>query len=598
MASPAAGSPRFVIFVLLCIVCATFAKNVDTSRYKRQDADRKSCNSMQYLLAETGMSSVKNEKGPICNGECCDSDTELYLTRQGQKDLSEILSHNSKSLLGPISRAAGVLKYHVRELTQISENKTLVMFSQLYRNMPLLSKEVLHILYRDIREYIRIEPQKDKPATGPEDIVRTVERFFTDLFPVAFLAQLNEPTKGDFNDRYKQCLKENMEEISPFGNFPKEIANSLSKSLEATRLLLQAFDIGMEVLNTTDKLIISDHTGGSTECHSALLKMMYCSKCQGFRNSKPCSGYCLNVLRGCTSKYVAELDLPWSSYVEGIESLVNAIKRTSNSDVNVDMAIRNLESQIPAAIMHLMERQAEIVKKVKINCKMPVFLEEGHSTVEATTIASIMKNRVSPTKSYPHFPEAHFSSFLSTMSKTKGFYADLADTLCGEETFADQRDKKCWNGERIGEYTKTIVGSAKDMQKYNPEVKQQSSLQQVDPTIANLVDKLRHVHHMAVSSLGPNYTEDYMQRDGVDGSGSGNGPDIGDDEDDTTRGSGSGNGPIEPEETVPRTHATGDTVGVAVNQPTSVRTSGSCCIAPAITLSTIITMVLALLLRY
>lgn len=51
---------------------------------------------------------------------------------------------------------------------------------------------------------------------------------------------------------------------------------------------------------------------------------------------------------------------------------------------------------------------------------------------------------------------------------------------------------------------------------------------------------------MAVSSLGPNYSDaDYMQRDGVDGSGSGGGPDFEDEEreDDYVRGSGSGDGP-------------------------------------------------------
>lgn len=51
---------------------------------------------------------------------------------------------------------------------------------------------------------------------------------------------------------------------------------------------------------------------------------------------------------------------------------------------------------------------------------------------------------------------------------------------------------------------------------------------------------------MAVSSLGPNYSDaDYMQRDGVDGSGSGSGPDFEDEEreEDYMRGSGSGDGP-------------------------------------------------------
>ncbi|RZB38777.1 Glypican domain containing protein, partial [Asbolus verrucosus] len=84
------------------------------------------------------------------------------------------------------------------------------------------------------------------------------------------------------------------------------------------------------------------------------------------------------------------------------------------------------------------------------------------------------------------------------------------------------------------------------MQRYNPEVKPMTNLQNVDPRVADLVDKLRHVHHMAMSSIGSSGTEvDYMQRDGVDGSGSGNGADIDDNEEEyNTRGSGSGNGAL------------------------------------------------------
>jgi hypothetical protein len=45
-------------------------------------------------------------------------------------------------------------------------------------------------------------------------------------------------------------------------------------------------------------------------------------------------------------------------------------------------------------------------------------------------------------------------------------------------------------------YTKTVVDVGLDMQKYNPEVKPMTNLQNVDPRVADLVDKLRHVHHV------------------------------------------------------------------------------------------------------
>lgn len=43
-----------------------------------------------------------------------------------------------------------------------------------------------------------------------------------------------------------------------------------------------------------------------------------------------------------------------------------------------------------------------------------------------------------------------------------------------------------------------MVAAGPDMQKYNPEVKLTSTnLQNVDPRVANLADKLRHVHQVS-----------------------------------------------------------------------------------------------------
>ncbi len=47
------------------------------------------------------------------------------------------------------------------------------------------------------------------------------------------------------------------------------------------------------MINTTDHLQLS------RECKRGLLKMTYCPHCQGLTRSRPCMGYCLNVLRGC-----------------------------------------------------------------------------------------------------------------------------------------------------------------------------------------------------------------------------------------------------------------------------------------------------------
>lgn len=119
--------------------------------------------------------------------------------------------------------------------------------------------------------------------------------------------------------------------------------------------------------------MMEEDTKSNAECHEALMKMTYCPKCIGIEGkSRPCSGYCLNVLRGCLSKYVAELDSPWNGYVEVIERLVNAMKQHNNEvGVNADAVIKGLDTRISEAIMYAMERSKEIDGRVSyqsLNC--------------------------------------------------------------------------------------------------------------------------------------------------------------------------------------------------------------------------------------
>lgn len=214
--------------------------------------------------------------------------------------------------------------------------------------------------------YVQINTTQNSYSTSNVDIIDSVNKFFTDLFPLVY-HHIGSLTK-DFSVEYKHCLKQHITDIQPFGDKPRQISQSLSKSLEATRLLLQAFDIGVEVLNATGSLIAEENGKNNAQCHDALLKMNYCPKCLGFKmRAKPCTGYCLNVMRGCLTKYVAELDSPWNGYVEGIEHLVTAMKQHNNeAGVNAGAVIKDLDTRISEAIMHAMEKGTEIDSRVSV----------------------------------------------------------------------------------------------------------------------------------------------------------------------------------------------------------------------------------------
>uniref|UniRef100_T1INB6 PNPLA domain-containing protein n=1 Tax=Strigamia maritima TaxID=126957 RepID=T1INB6_STRMM len=105
---------------------------------------------------------------------------------------------------------------------------------------------------------------------------------------------------------------------------------------------------------------------------------------------------------------------------------------------------------------------------------------------------------------------------MRNLSPSKNFFSALADTLCSDDNLGVRSDTNCWNGEGIGEYTKTLVGFGMSAQKYNPEME---SVQTMDEKIAQLVDKLKHIRQVISSRTNPVTPE----ADSVmnDGSGSG-----------------------------------------------------------------------------
>lgn len=491
-------------------------------------------------------------KGNICGGQCCSPDSELLLRKQGQEVFADMLRHKSRTLQGLLNSTATSLQEHILAMTSRSENKTAELFLKLFQGHSVHATDTINALYTDIRQYVLINSSQDAYENSNTAISTSVSRFFANIFPLMYHRIGGTPDK-DFTVEYKNCLKETMGKIKPFGTIPTQVAESLSKALAAARLLLQALGVGVEVLNATDTLIIAENGRGNAECHDALMRMSYCPKCMGLKEeTKPCSGYCMNVMRGCLTKYVVDLDAPWNGYVEGIERLVTAMKQHNNeAGVNVDTLIKELDNRISEAIIYAMENEKDIDVKVKRACGVVQLSDREDPSMIPTEIEE--KTSMLPAKQYSSSSENLMLNFLNYIVKSRGFYSALADNLCQDESFAERKDEHCWNGERIGGYTKTIADPSLDTQKYNPEVKPSLMLQNTDPRAGLLAEKLRHVHTMVMSSLGAvsmpesfSYVQG-MQGDATDGSGSGAGPDITDDENDRVEhGSGAGSGSVPP----------------------------------------------------
>lgn len=176
------------------------------------------------------------------------------------------------------------------------------MFDQVYRSMAVQSRPSIRALYQALVDYV-------SPANTPDNLQQPVSRemlqerfaeFFTQLFPIAYHNAINpEQDQQDFTDKFKACLNQTMEDVQPFGDVPQEIFKQIGKSLEATRVLVQALTVGKTVLEKTDSvLFIADRSSPQQEaCYDVLLRMSYCARCKGIKSAMPCVGFCINAIR-------------------------------------------------------------------------------------------------------------------------------------------------------------------------------------------------------------------------------------------------------------------------------------------------------------
>lgn len=129
-----------------------------------------------------------------------------------------------------------------------------------------------------------------------------IEKFFRNLFPLAYhhavhSRDADEATMArDFHVDYKNCLEKSYDTLQPFGDIPNSIGRMLVQGVGASSVLLRSLQQGAKLVGEVESLPVDTL---SVKCQHALLKMNYCASCKGhnYHHSRPCYGYCSNVVR-------------------------------------------------------------------------------------------------------------------------------------------------------------------------------------------------------------------------------------------------------------------------------------------------------------
>ncbi|CAH2262225.1 jg26838 [Pararge aegeria aegeria] len=446
--------------------------------------------------------------GSVCGGQCCGRGRETQLRNVLRRTAEQRVATALRPISELLLATKRTLQEHLTALSYQSQNKTAIFFTQLYKSHAIRAHAPLTALYDDIRILLKSNSDEDSGeelgTPSPKDLTISANKFFREVFPVAYQNVLKLDPK-QFTPEYEACLKDAYDAVQPFGDVPQQLGVSLSQSLEAARALLQVLVVGAGALATSEHVL----SASNEECSTKLLNLGGCSRCKGF-NTSPCRNYCLNVARGCIGSLVVELDAPWVGYVEGVERLARP---------DADAALRALDSKVSSAIMHALENHVILEKKVRQECGPPSTVDAPNPPSSWSTPGATRRDafRAPP-------PDTELLQFAATLAASKKLFAGLSDRLCDEPDFANENTEKCWNGETIGEYTKSLVASASlSDQKYNPEI---TASTHQDFRVAALGDRLRQARQLLVShSWGGSApaAEAFMQGDeaGDEGSGSG-----------------------------------------------------------------------------
>ncbi|CAO1371327.1 unnamed protein product [Diamesa serratosioi] len=471
----------------------------------------------------------ENLSGGICGGKCCDNRTETDVLSKSIKVFEGLIKHHTRSLKGLWDSTANIYKDHVLELSRQSENKTLILFSQVYRRMSPLSRTPILELYKSIRSHI----SSPKPLYDDE-LESIIEKFFINLFPLAYhhavhSAQTDgeDVTMRDFHIDYKNCLTHTYEDLQPFGDIPMKISRSLVQSVSAANVLLRALERGTDVLLSTEDIPIDTL---SLQCQQGLVRMNYCAACKGhnYHHARPCFGYCSNVMRGCLTQYLGALDQDWSSFSEAIQRLMTLVR----SKDGIETVIKALDGKLSEAIMAAMENGPELEKKVKKACGTPSLSHADKSPSSFDQFAptsgeqdggpSLEGKQNTPThhgSKWASPPDAELLKFMAEVDKTKEFSLPITVNFCQDERY-QKEDKNCWTGYHMGDYKHNIISM--HAQKYNPEVPttQQDRDEQPTSKIHLLNDQLLNLKQMVLKPIThlSRLDSDKMLSDMADGS--------------------------------------------------------------------------------
>nr|XP_033801264.1 glypican-3 [Geotrypetes seraphini] len=405
-------------------------------------------------------------KGPTC----CSRKMEEKYQVTARLNMEQLLQSANPELKFLIIENAAVFQRVFEIVIRHSRNYTNSMFKNHYQNIAPRIIKAVGKLFTDVSYYI---------LGSDINVNDMINEFFDSLFPVIYIHVINpgfrEPSMESI-----QCLRIAWRDLNVFGNFPKVIMTQVSKSLQAARVFLQALNLGIEVVNTTY------HLRFSKDCGRALLKMWYCSHCQGLLMARPCTGYCSVVIQGCLAS-VVEIDGYWREYIRSVERLTKGMYGI----YDMEHVLLNLFSLIHDAVIHVQKNGGKFSSTINKLCSYSRQRQSRSAYYPENLL--IDKKALKVTRiEHEETLSSRRREFIMKLKSHSNFYSSLPMYLCSLSS-AVQNDTHCWNGHEIVErFTPQMVRNTAKPQAGNHDMKMKGP----EPVISQIIDKLKHINQL------------------------------------------------------------------------------------------------------
>ncbi|XP_056238305.1 glypican-3 isoform X2 [Seriola aureovittata] len=346
-------------------------------------------------------------------------------------------------------------------------NSTLAMLKSEFPSLAGGAQSLVGQLFLDMSLYI----------LGSDSTVdHMVAVLYGRLFPLAYRRILG----GSVSSVSEECVRGAWKDSGAFGPYPKLMMTRLSRSLLATRVFLQALNLGIEVVNTTD------HLRPSRDCSRALLRLWYCPHCQGMLGPPACRGFCQAVMQGCLGG-AAEVQPHWSSYVDGLGKLAGSMR----AEKDMEAVVLRLPSMIRLALKHAVNSRSRLSTLVSGMC--------GHTPQRASRsvrspppqppAVSAARNAQPSSSDSDETLAGLRREFISNLRGFSFFYSGLGEALCSREP-APANHSLCWNGQ---EMTDRFPGPG--LKRLHPSSESRNN-KPPEPIISQIIDKLKHINQL------------------------------------------------------------------------------------------------------